>query len=178
MEKILDAATGLFEKYGFDKVSVDEIAERANTSKATLYKYFESKDNLYLEVLKRVMVYFIDEYEKVIHGSCDFKCKLTQLIKLKIKECRCTKKYDVTNMYQFLNHEQLDKMNKLTDLFHTQGREEGYIDETLSDEDLYDYLEIVIYGIIHKYGYNYSDCINEHKIELIIHLVYDGLLKR
>ena len=43
-ESIKKAATELFRKYGYHKTSVNEIAKRAKIAKATIYKYFESKE--------------------------------------------------------------------------------------------------------------------------------------
>jgi AcrR family transcriptional regulator len=45
-ESILKAAQDLFRKYGYHKTSVNEIAKKAKIAKATLYKYFESKEVL------------------------------------------------------------------------------------------------------------------------------------
>jgi AcrR family transcriptional regulator len=43
-ESIKKAAQDLFRKYGYHKTSVNEIARRAKIAKATIYKYFESKE--------------------------------------------------------------------------------------------------------------------------------------
>jgi AcrR family transcriptional regulator len=43
---ILDAAYGLFWRQGFVRVSMDQIAERANLTKRTIYQHFRSKDDL------------------------------------------------------------------------------------------------------------------------------------
>jgi AcrR family transcriptional regulator len=43
---ILDAAYGLFWRQGFLRVSMDEIAARADITKRTLYQHFPSKDDL------------------------------------------------------------------------------------------------------------------------------------
>ncbi|ADY54199.1 regulatory protein TetR [Pseudopedobacter saltans DSM 12145] len=43
-ESIKRSATELFRKYGYHKTSVNEIAKRAKIAKATIYKYFESKE--------------------------------------------------------------------------------------------------------------------------------------
>ncbi|RYD71199.1 MAG: TetR/AcrR family transcriptional regulator, partial [Sphingobacteriales bacterium] len=49
-EKIKDtvkkAAKELFRKYGYHKTSVNEIAKKARIAKATIYKYFESKEQV------------------------------------------------------------------------------------------------------------------------------------
>jgi AcrR family transcriptional regulator len=45
-QRILDAAYGLFWRQGFLRVSMDQIAERANLTKRTLYQHYRSKDDL------------------------------------------------------------------------------------------------------------------------------------
>jgi len=50
-ESILNAARKMFGRYGIQKTSLHEIARMARVAKATLYNYFGSKDQIYLEVL-------------------------------------------------------------------------------------------------------------------------------
>src|ERR1700759_5333796 len=45
-ESIKRAAQDLFRKFGYHKTSVNEIARRAKIAKATIYKYFESKEDV------------------------------------------------------------------------------------------------------------------------------------
>ncbi|MBQ5491918.1 MAG: helix-turn-helix transcriptional regulator, partial [Treponema sp.] len=45
-QSILTAATSLFEQNGFEKTKVNDIAAKAELSKATFYAYFESKEVL------------------------------------------------------------------------------------------------------------------------------------
>lgn len=49
---ILAHATEVFGTSGYHNVSMDDVAERAGISKALVYQHFESKDELYLAVLK------------------------------------------------------------------------------------------------------------------------------
>src|SRR5665647_3272208 len=49
---ILAHATDVFGARGYHNVSMDDVAERAGISKALVYQHFESKDELYLAVLK------------------------------------------------------------------------------------------------------------------------------
>ena len=50
-QQILDAALGCFIDKGFHATSVEDIAAAAETSRATLYQYFESKDAIFTELL-------------------------------------------------------------------------------------------------------------------------------
>lgn len=50
-EKILNSAKQMFGRYGIRKTSLNEIAGMARVAKATIYNYFGSKEQVYLEVL-------------------------------------------------------------------------------------------------------------------------------
>ena len=50
-DKVMKAATQVFGAVGFDRASMDLIARTAQISKATLYNYSTSKEELFLEVM-------------------------------------------------------------------------------------------------------------------------------
>jgi AcrR family transcriptional regulator len=52
-DRLIEAATRLFCRYGVNSVGVDAIVEAAGTAKTTLYKVFGSKDGLVEAVLER-----------------------------------------------------------------------------------------------------------------------------
>ncbi len=52
-EEILDLALELFARKGYDRVSVREIAREAGLSQAGLLHHFSTKEELFLEVLRR-----------------------------------------------------------------------------------------------------------------------------
>lgn len=53
-ERILCAARELFHRHGIRGVGVEAIAEAAGTNKMTLYRHFESKDDLIIAYLRSV----------------------------------------------------------------------------------------------------------------------------
>lgn len=53
-EKILAAAEEIFSEKGFAGARVDEIAEISGVNKRLIYAHFESKENLYKNILHRV----------------------------------------------------------------------------------------------------------------------------
>ena len=54
-EEILDAATLLFAEQGYDATGTQDLAEKLQVGKGTLYRYFPSKRELFLAAVDRVM---------------------------------------------------------------------------------------------------------------------------
>ena len=50
--RILEAALEVFSHKGFHSATTDEIAERAGVGKGTLYRYFETKEKLFAELVR------------------------------------------------------------------------------------------------------------------------------
>jgi AcrR family transcriptional regulator len=72
-KKVLDAAVQLFSERGIDATSMDAIAETSGVSKATIYKHWQDKDALLLEVMGHL--HGIDE-ERPVFDSGDFRADL------------------------------------------------------------------------------------------------------
>lgn len=49
---ILDCARGLFFERGYESVTISQIATAAELGKGTLYSYFESKESIYIALLR------------------------------------------------------------------------------------------------------------------------------
>ncbi len=50
-QKILRSARRLFNRHGFDAVSIDEVMADAGLTRGSFYSYFESKGDLYAEAV-------------------------------------------------------------------------------------------------------------------------------
>lgn len=50
-QKILEAALSAFKKQGYNTTSMDTIRDLSEVSKATLYNYFKSKEELFINVM-------------------------------------------------------------------------------------------------------------------------------
>ena len=58
--EILNTAQELFGKYGFAKTTMNDIADQLGLSKASLYYYYPDKENIYLAVVTKEQVQFIN----------------------------------------------------------------------------------------------------------------------
>lgn len=69
LKRLLEKAEELFWKYGYNAVSVEQIAAEAGISKMTLYKHFPSKEDLFVEVMKNTIDYHMNKIMENISGS-------------------------------------------------------------------------------------------------------------
>ncbi len=53
-QEILDASIKIFAEKGFKATTLDEIAEKSEFGKGTLYNYFSSKEEIYKEIIVRI----------------------------------------------------------------------------------------------------------------------------
>src|SRR3954464_11237683 len=65
-ERIIVAASDLFQKQGIRGVGVDAIAEAAGTNKMTLYRHFESKDELIAEWMRGLIAQKDAAWDEII----------------------------------------------------------------------------------------------------------------
>ena len=93
-ESIKRAAQELFRKFGYHKTSVNEIAKKAKIAKATIYKYFDSKE----EVLHALLMDYIRvSVDDLIHTNSPEMDEETHLSNLIMKTCRLS--YTVCNEF-------------------------------------------------------------------------------
>jgi len=81
-EKILEAAENLFVEKGLAETTMSEIAEAAEISRRTLYRYYASKEDLAFAVEGRIFILFYHDLEKNLkHLSGTGYEKLAWLLK-------------------------------------------------------------------------------------------------
>ena len=68
-EEILAAAQAVFFEKGLQNSTMDEIAERAELSKGTLYLYYKSKEDLYLAVMIQGMETLYQMFAKAVEDN-------------------------------------------------------------------------------------------------------------
>ena len=176
-EDILLVSKNLFELYGYKKVSMDEIAKKANVTKKTIYSYFKDKDELFK--------YFIDNELKEI------KEKLEKLEKNKKS---FIDKISLNILYMLKLRKESKIFNKLLD--DTDEIKEKFI--KLYDDSILEYIEskliygiekneikkcntnltaFVIYKVFISIMFEYKNDIDENKVTSeVINILKNGLL--
>lgn len=77
--EILTAAMKIIYQEGFDGFKMEDIAKEAGVGKGTIYEYFESKNALFLEMLRFSTEQFITGLENSLDTGTDLESKIANL---------------------------------------------------------------------------------------------------
>ena len=77
-EEILERAQELFIAHGEDKVTVEMIADAVNIGKGTIYKHFETKDEIYLRLMIRYEEELAEMFDRLNEGDSRDRAKLAK----------------------------------------------------------------------------------------------------
>jgi AcrR family transcriptional regulator len=85
VKQIIDVAQKLFGIYGLEKVSMQEIADELNLSKASIYYYFPDKESLYEAVLEKENDEFIFRISEIVSEISDPDKMLKDYARLRLE---------------------------------------------------------------------------------------------
>jgi AcrR family transcriptional regulator len=77
---ILEAAETVFAQKGYGSATVDDIAEEAQFSKATLYRYFKSKRDIFIEIILNTFEEAAQKTKEIQQKKISVEDKLKELI--------------------------------------------------------------------------------------------------
>ena len=152
-DNIRRAALELFRTYGFQKVSIGEIARRAGVSQVTIYNHFDSKEGLVRDVLQWHITELMEKYLEIMNGDRPFMEKLEYIVFDKSQiaaqfqgELVQTMIQDDPEMQEFVEELYKTKVNPAMMKFFNEGIQQGYISREISMETILLYFEIIRQG--------------------------------
>ena len=83
-EVILDAADRLLARYGYKKMTVDDLAREAGIGKGTVYLHFKSKEDVVLSHVERIVRRLLDRQKVIIESGDAPADKLRQMLLLRV----------------------------------------------------------------------------------------------
>ncbi|GIN58954.1 TetR family transcriptional regulator [Lederbergia ruris] len=141
IEQIFSASIELFFKYGFQKVSVNEIAHKANVSPATIYNYFGTKEQLYTDSLMNWLDKQLAQYEDILNSGLSFLEKTKKIMLLEAKNLKILAdefpkfpSSDLRGLIQMMDGYNEQKVVPFFKKFVALGKQEGYIRKDQSEE--------------------------------------------
>ena len=82
-EQILKTGKDLFWKFGFKRVTIEEICKEAGVSKMTYYKFFTNKIELVKILMNDILRVSMDKYKLIMASDIPYPEKVVALIHLK-----------------------------------------------------------------------------------------------
>jgi AcrR family transcriptional regulator len=68
-QRILDAAAQLLERWGYSRVTIDDVAKHAGVGKGTVYLHWPNREALFMAVLQRELLQFIDDLAPTLRDN-------------------------------------------------------------------------------------------------------------
>lgn len=173
-EKIINAALALFENSGI-KFTLDEIANRENISKKTIYKYFKNKEELMEKAVDFVFEDIENQHFLIISSNIPLLDKLKNVL------CVYPRVFNVTDensskiislypsIYKLMIVHFNEKWDTTLDLLHQ------CIDEKLIKPISDNTFKIIMVGIFDNV-FHYPD--QKKELQKCIEAVFDGIVER
>jgi len=179
--EILRAASKVFARRGFDGATVDQIAETAGLAKGTVYVYFASKRELYLEAVKQGIAELIDKTRRNMEAALGTAEKIKAFIRTRIEFAE--EHRDLITIYaaglgssaferefKGLYFEQLGDLEAVLE----QGSREGLIRPVRACAAAFLIYEVTR-GLATQRRRGWSHASAEDEVELLFDLVWNGL---
>lgn len=184
-ETIKNKAIELFDKYGVKKVSMDEIAKEAQVSKVTIYKYFQSKEDLFRELIMSEYEKSVSGAETIINSDIAFLDKLFKIITIKNSsrsliggEYAKTIISGDSEVRDYISNNFSNRLKLLFNSLFNQGKEEGYIEEGIPNEMISLYMDIFKSGLAANAEKLNGIVTNKEQYEQLINIYFFGLIKK
>jgi len=155
-KKIIEAAKALFNKQGFNDTTMEQVAEKADVAKKTLYNHFPVKEAILAELVQRSMTGLGPALMHKLQQLPDTRTRIihlfTELLEAAAKQENIFKAYFAYRMYnKFQMHEDQSIRSGAHDFAEVivkLGRQSGELRTDLSFEAYYNHLEIALAIII------------------------------
>ncbi|MBW5446391.1 TetR family transcriptional regulator [Cohnella sp. CFH 77786] len=169
-EQIFEAARQLMQKYGYSKVSVNEIAEAAKVSPATIFNYFGTKERLFAEMLDDWTDKQITQYEDILASDRPFEEKLKAIMMAEsgnLKFMYGAKSVPEAVVHAWMGNRGTDKIMRFYMKLIALGKAENSIWQAYSDETLQRYF--------HMYLNEFHQGADPSRMDQLLRLFFFGL---
>jgi len=180
---ILQTALDLFDQYGYDKITVTEIADKAHVSKVSIYNFFESKDNLRRIIIKDMLDESTERIKTLIEKEGNFLDKIEEYIQIRTWYYG---KYSLRFFFEAVEsdpelRQYLDAFNasskQLLMAFIEKGKRSGVFSPDASDAAIEIYIDMIQTYLTHNKEIRDRIERNPKLVREINMLFLDGLIR-
>ncbi len=184
--KILAHASEMFQRYGFTKITMEEIASELGISKKTLYKNFSNKEHILKEIINEAKCEITSFVEDLIHNKkIDFIEKLKMFMNFLIKHSsklnspmvqELAKNYP--KLWDDIQELRKKKALKNFTLLIDEGINLGIFREDINKEVVVLLYISAIHGIINPETLSQLPVSGGQVFENIIKIIFEGILSK
>jgi AcrR family transcriptional regulator len=113
LREILIAAKELFWKYGFKRVTIEEVCREANVSKMTFYKHFKNKMELIKYLLNFIYDTSLKKYREIMDSDIPFPDKVKKTLDLKMEQSQNISNEFMDDYIRHADPEMLEFLNQI-----------------------------------------------------------------
>ncbi|MDO4585497.1 MAG: TetR/AcrR family transcriptional regulator [Planctomycetia bacterium] len=184
-KQILKTAMDVFAEKGFRSTDVQEIADRCSVGKGTVYRHFESKENLFWEVGRTIFVYLeqlleeiqslsmpaLQRVERFVLASCEFLTEYPARIAILAQIRSIPKQLMVESIRQYV---QVRFTSPVCEMF----REAIIAGEIAEGDPLNYHISVMnaVWGVILLYNADEDSLTLVERVRLTLHLLLHGMV--
>lgn len=169
-DRIVQTASGLFGRQGYNSTGINQIISEAKVAKASFYQYFKSKDDLCVEYLKVRHQYWFNELNDFCEQEETPKSRILKsfdfLIYMNQKE-----NFQGCSFLNILSEIPLDNVKILTVIQHHKIDLRTYFSELLKDKELSDHIYLLFESSLIESQLFKSNEFIERSKKIINHLI-------
>ncbi|MCB0279564.1 MAG: TetR/AcrR family transcriptional regulator [Calditrichaeota bacterium] len=182
--RIMQKAQELFVNHSFSKVTMEELANELGMSKKTVYKDFQSKDELLLSILNHTKDEMSGRFDEILHDeSMTFPQRMVQImtfISKKISNMRPRFMDDLRRTRPEIFNELIefrrDHIHRFMSELMEEGKRTGYINKEISTVVLVSGYEAVIQRLMHPDFLTQHPLKPEEVYHSILQIFFNGAL--
>ena len=107
--EIVDACASLYEKMGFQEITIRDIGEKTSFTRTSIYNYFQTKEEIFLALLQREYEAWsadLDELSRSGSGAATFVDALAATLEKRI----CMLKLTSMNLYDMEGNSRMENL--------------------------------------------------------------------
>jgi len=185
-KSLLESAEELFARFGFEKTTMNDIADEARKGKSSLYYYFSSKEEIFKAVVTTEAERFKDIITETLENIDDTKEQIKQYFSIRMHRFQ-----ELSNLYAAMRNDYLRKLDFIEKIRKQYDQEELEFIQNLLEQgvkkgefeiqnitDTSFALASAIKGLEYPLVLQTDEQDLDHRIDALLSILFFGIVKR
>jgi AcrR family transcriptional regulator len=185
-KSLLESAEQLFARFGFEKTTMNDIANEARKGKSSLYYYFSSKEEIFKAVVSTEAEQFKQIITETLENIDDTKEQIKQYFSIRMHRFQ-----ELSNLYAAMRNDYLRKLDFIEKIRKQYDKEELEFIQNLLEKgvsrgefeiknitDTSFALASAIKGLEYPLVLHKDEQNLDHRIDALLSILFFGIVKR